>query len=74
MSGGVPSYGTRIVWNDEFFLEKPVPYDGYVVISGTLTPCSSCMGAMRRAAEDTGSTFVYMWPDGNGGMSWWQTG
>ncbi|WP_093862902.1 polymorphic toxin-type HINT domain-containing protein [Streptomyces sp. TLI_053] len=73
MAGGVPSYGRRIIRDDEFFLEKPVPLDGYVVINGTSSPCSSCRGAMGRAAEDTGSTFVYTWPSGSGGLNSWQS-
>ncbi|MEV0570881.1 polymorphic toxin-type HINT domain-containing protein, partial [Dactylosporangium sp. NPDC050588] len=72
MSGGVPSYGQNVVWNDEFFMERPVPDGGYVVITGTRSPCSSCRGAMTRAAEDTGARFVYMWEEG-GVMNWWQT-
>ncbi|MFJ7190264.1 hypothetical protein [Streptomyces bacillaris] len=54
----------------EFFLEKPVPLDGYVVINGNRSPCSSCMGAMRRGAQDTGSTFVYIWEQA-GRPAWW---
>ncbi|MFE6978426.1 LamG-like jellyroll fold domain-containing protein [Streptomyces sp. NPDC057682] len=70
MSGGVSTYGTKLVKGDEFFLEKPVPLDGYVVINGTRPPCSSCMGAMRRGAIDTGSTFVYIWEHA-GKPAWW---
>ncbi|WP_327007722.1 polymorphic toxin-type HINT domain-containing protein [Dactylosporangium sp. NBC_01737] len=72
MSGGVPSYGANVVWDDEFFLERPVPDGGYVVIEGTRSPCSSCRGAMSRAAEDTGAVFAYVWEE-NGMMNWWQT-
>lgn len=70
MAGGVSSYGTKLVKGDEFFLEKPVPLDGYVIINGSRPPCSSCMGAMRRGAEDTGSTFVYIWEEA-GKPAWW---
>ncbi|MEU0703172.1 hypothetical protein ACFY9H_10380 [Streptomyces bacillaris] len=70
MAGGVSSYGTKLVKGDEFFLEKPVPLGGYVVINGTRSPCSSCMGAMRRGAQDTGSTFVYIWEQA-GRPAWW---
>ncbi|MEV5752124.1 LamG-like jellyroll fold domain-containing protein [Actinoallomurus sp. NPDC052308] len=70
MAGGVPSYGSRIVYDDEFFLEHPVPVDGYVIVQGTRRPCSSCMGAMRRAAQDTSSTFVYLWNE-SGRWNWW---
>lgn len=74
MAGGVPTYGNKVVSGDEFFNESPVPQDGYVVIRGTNEPCSNCMGAMTRAAQDTGSTFVYMWPgEEEGTMNWWQT-
>lgn len=72
MAGGVSSYGTKLVRGDEFFLEKPVPLDGYVVINGSRPPCSSCMGAMRRGAEDTGSTFTYIWEEA-GKPAWWST-
>jgi hypothetical protein len=72
MSGGVPSYGQRIVGDDEFFLENPVPENGHVVIQGTRPPCSSCQGAMNRAAEDTASTFTYFWEE-EGGVRVWQS-
>ncbi|MFI6639383.1 polymorphic toxin-type HINT domain-containing protein [Streptomyces sp. NPDC050504] len=70
MAGGVPSYGKKISKDDEFFMDTPVPLNGYVVIDGTAPPCPSCMGAMRRAAEDTGSTFTYIW-DNSGKAAWW---
>lgn len=70
MSGGVPSYGSKIVHDDEFFGDYPVPTDGCVIIRGTRPPCSSCMGAMNRAAQDTALTFVYMWKEA-GKHAWW---
>ncbi|GAB1646586.1 RHS repeat-associated core domain-containing protein [Krasilnikovia sp. MM14-A1259] len=73
MSGGVPSYGSRIVGDDEFFMEKPVPEGGHVVIQGSRPPCSSCQGAMNRAAEDTGSTFTYFWEHEFGVRVWQST-
>ncbi|MFD4501540.1 ricin-type beta-trefoil lectin domain protein [Streptomyces sp. NPDC058457] len=72
MAGGVPSYGTKIIYDDEFFGDMPVPLDGYVIINGTRPPCSSCMGAMTRGAQDTGSTFVYIWEEA-GKPAWWST-
>jgi hypothetical protein len=73
MSGGVPTYGGRVVNGDEFFGDSPVPEGGYVVIEGTRPPCSSCMGAMTRASEDTGATFAYFWEHPEEGTQWWQT-
>ncbi|WP_020116548.1 RHS repeat-associated core domain-containing protein [Streptomyces canus] len=32
-----------------------------VTIQGTNEACSTCKGAMRRAADETGATFVYEW-------------
>lgn len=72
MASGVPSYGTKIIYNDEFFGDMPVSLDGYVIINGTRPPCSSCMGAMTRGAQDTGSTFVYIWEEA-GNPAWWST-
>jgi hypothetical protein len=43
MSGGVRSYGSRVVHSDEFFGDYPVSTDGYVIIRGTRPPCFSCM-------------------------------
>ncbi|WP_368669293.1 hypothetical protein [Streptomyces hyaluromycini] len=73
MSGGVPTYGTRVVTGDEFFLDSPAPEGGYVVTTGARPPCSSCRGAMTRTAEDTGATFAYLWKDPQDGWQWWQT-
>ncbi|WP_413252866.1 hypothetical protein [Streptomyces brevispora] len=53
-------------------MEYPVPLDGSVIISGTRSPCSNCMGAMNRAAQDTGSTFVYIWKEA-GKHAWWSS-
>ncbi|MFE3856706.1 hypothetical protein ACFXPN_36925 [Streptomyces griseorubiginosus] len=74
MIGGVPMYGQKVVGDDEFFSDTPVPEGGYVVIRGTRPPCSSCRGAMTRGAEDTGAVIAYYWesaPDVVEG--WWQT-
>jgi hypothetical protein len=73
MAGGVPSYGGKVVHDDDFFLDAPVPEGGSVIITGTRPPCTSCRGAMTRAAEDVAATFVYMW-EGAGRMNWWQVG
>ncbi|MFE9191058.1 hypothetical protein ACFYL6_15725 [Micromonospora sp. NPDC007208] len=54
-------------------MEKPVPEGGFVVIEGTRPPCSSCQGAMNRAAEDTASTFAYFWQDNSGRVQTWQS-
>ncbi|MFC9028992.1 hypothetical protein ACOZFM_16780 [Streptomyces arboris] len=70
MAGGVSSYGTKLVKSGEFFLEKPAPLGGYVVIDRTRPPCASCMGAMRRGAQNAGSTFVYIWQNA-GRPAWW---
>ncbi|WP_432151515.1 hypothetical protein [Streptomyces sp. bgisy029] len=72
MAGGVSSYGTKLVKTDEFFLEKPVPWGGCVVIDGTRPPCSSCMSAMRRGAQNARLTFVYIWQNA-GRPAWWST-
>ncbi|MFF4630145.1 ricin-type beta-trefoil lectin domain protein [Streptomyces griseorubiginosus] len=74
MIGGVPMYGAKVVGDDEFYNDTPVPEGGFVVIRGTRPPCSSCRGAMTRGAEDTGAVIAYYWesaPDEVEG--WWQT-
>ncbi|WP_240662795.1 RHS repeat-associated core domain-containing protein [Streptomyces sp. WAC 06738] len=67
MSGGSP---TRPIPGDPYANLAPVGPGDSVVLNGTRPPCPQCMGAMNRAAEETGANFVYMWGNGN----WWQAG
>ncbi|MER6270138.1 hypothetical protein [Streptomyces sp900105755] len=70
-AGGVPTVGDELIEGDPFFLASPVPEDGTVTIEGTRPPCSTCKGAMNRAALDTQSTFIYLWPGKDGALRTW---
>ncbi|MGV9890635.1 ricin-type beta-trefoil lectin domain protein [Streptomyces sp. NPDC003395] len=70
-AGGVPTVGDEVIEGDPFFLASPVPQDGTVTIRGTRPPCSNCKGAMNRAAEDTQSTFIYIWLGKKGNLRTW---
>jgi large repetitive protein len=70
-AGGVPTVGDEQIDNDPFFLASPVPEGGTVTIEGTRFPCPNCKGAMNRAALDTQSTFIYLWPGKNGDIRTW---
>jgi hypothetical protein len=66
--GGAPMIGDHEIPNDPFWGASPVPEGGRVQITGTNPPCGNCQGQMKSSSEDTGATFEYRWPDGNGGM------
>ncbi|BBC29386.1 hypothetical protein SGFS_006800 [Streptomyces graminofaciens] len=58
MSGGSP---TVRIPGDRYAKLAPVSPGDTVTIHGTKNPCSQCQGSMRRAAAETGATFVYVW-------------
>ncbi|MET9437715.1 ricin-type beta-trefoil lectin domain protein, partial [Streptomyces sp. NPDC006551] len=70
-AGGAPMIKDTVIPNDPFFMASPVPEGGLVRITGTKPPCGTCQRQMTLSAEDTASTFEYLWPDGNGGMNRW---
>ncbi|GAA3000670.1 RHS repeat-associated core domain-containing protein [Kitasatospora albolonga] len=70
-AGGAPMVKDHVIHNDPYFMASPVPEGGMVRITGTKAPCGPCQKQMRLSAEDTASTFEYLWPDGNGGMNIW---
>ncbi|MFE5297318.1 ricin-type beta-trefoil lectin domain protein [Streptomyces sp. NPDC056632] len=72
-AGGAPMIKDTVIANDPFFMASPVPEGGLVRITGTKPPCGPCQSQMRLSAEDTASTFEYLWPDGNGGMNRFRT-
>ena len=72
-SGGAPMIGDHEIPGDPFWGASPAPEDGLVRITGTRPPCGTCQGQMKLSAEDTGATFEYLWPGGNGGMNTWST-
>lgn len=55
MSGGSP---TVHISGDRYANLAPVDPGDTVTIHGTKPPCTQCQGSMRRAAEETGATFV----------------
>ncbi|MGP4083859.1 RHS repeat-associated core domain-containing protein [Streptomyces sp. KR55] len=58
MSGGSP---TVHISGDRYANLAPVDPGDTVTIHGTKAPCTQCQGSMRRAADETGATFVYVW-------------
>ncbi|WP_370416863.1 ricin-type beta-trefoil lectin domain protein [Streptomyces fradiae] len=72
-AGGAPMIKDTVIQDDPFFMASPVPDGGRVRITGTKPPCGPCQAQMRTSAEDTASTFEYLWPDGNGGMNIFST-
>ncbi|MFF2065086.1 RHS repeat-associated core domain-containing protein [Streptomyces sp. NPDC058200] len=58
MSGGSP---TVHISGDRYANLAPVSPGETVTIHGTKPPCPQCQGSMRRAAEETGATFVYVY-------------
>ncbi|WP_424213962.1 ricin-type beta-trefoil lectin domain protein [Streptomyces sp. BI20] len=62
-AGGAPMVKDTVITGDEFFMASPVPFGGTVRITGTKAPCGNCQRAMNLAAEDTASTFIYIWKD-----------
>lgn len=72
-AGGAPMIKDTVIQDDPFFMASPVPDGGRVRITGTKPPCGPCQKQMRLTAEDTASTFEYLWPDGNGGMNIFST-
>ncbi|MEV8533938.1 ricin-type beta-trefoil lectin domain protein [Streptomyces sp. NPDC051211] len=72
-AGGAPMIKDTVIQDDPFFMASPVPDGGRVRITGTKPPCGTCQAQMRLTAEDTASTFEYLWPDGNGGMNIFST-
>ncbi|MFF1598748.1 RHS repeat-associated core domain-containing protein [Streptomyces mirabilis] len=67
MSGATPS--VRIS-GDRYANLAPVSPGDTVTIAGTNPPCTQCQGSMRRAAAQTGATFVYVWD----GKTWSSAG
>ncbi|MFJ6988552.1 MULTISPECIES: RHS repeat-associated core domain-containing protein [unclassified Streptomyces] len=58
MSGGSP---TVHISGDRYANLAPVSAGETVTIHGTKPPCTQCQGSMRRAAEETGASFVYVY-------------
>ena len=65
--------GDHVIKNDPFWGTSPVPEGGLVSIAGIKPPCGPCQKQMKGSAEDTGATFEYHWPDGQGGMKVWSS-
>lgn len=73
ISGGAPMAGKHVIKNDPFWGTSPVPEGGLVSIAGIKSPCGTCQKQMKESADDTGATFEYHWPDGQGGVKTWST-
>ncbi|WP_107475414.1 MULTISPECIES: RHS repeat-associated core domain-containing protein [Streptomyces] len=58
MSGASPHVK---ISGDRYANLAPVKPGDIVTIAGTNPPCTQCQGSMRRAAAETGATFVYVW-------------
>ncbi|MEU8747932.1 RHS repeat-associated core domain-containing protein [Streptomyces parvulus] len=57
------TYKVRI-GNDRYANLTPVNRGDTVAIYGTNPACNGCQASMRSAAQETGSTFLYITPDG----------
>ncbi|MGX6739035.1 RHS repeat-associated core domain-containing protein [Streptomyces peucetius] len=53
------------ITNDGYSNTVPVSSGDTVTIYALRPPCGQCQGSMSRAAEETGTTFVYIWGKGN---------
>ena len=73
ISGGAPMVGEHVIKNDPFWGTSPVPEGGLLSIAGIKSPCGPCQKQMKESADDAGATFVYHWPDGQGGIKTWST-
>jgi hypothetical protein len=44
--------------------QVPLESGGRLYITGQYDPCTTCQGAMRAKAEESGTTIIYWWPGG----------
>jgi hypothetical protein len=72
MSGGPSVIGKTPIPGDPYSGLARVSKGESVILNGTRPPCTTCQGAMNRAAKATGANFVYLWPAESGELGVWQ--
>jgi hypothetical protein len=79
MSGATGVVGTKTIKNEKIAGIHKAEKGDTVVIWGDKDPCGTCQAQMKRAYEETGVDYVYMWGNRTAGQSggavpdgWWQ--